>query len=260
MKAKKNWKQRGSPEFEKQLMAYSAAAGAALFAAGNADALVHYSGVTNLPVNSQATPVLIDLNGDGTNDFQITWNFWSSTWTTTTTTTNSRKGTEEGNGVRATFTYTSSGRYISIRPLQPGNAFVPDRSLIEQPDRLAEGAMIDNNVGQWGTVAKPLMSTYDSDWSWGNFNNGANGYIGVRFNFAGGTRYGWIQFTGGNELGQLLNGTVVDWAYEDVAQRGIRAGQIRESIPTLSEWGAIFFAALLLAAGARQLRRQTTPA
>lgn len=58
---------------DKRLLAYSAAAGAALSVTASADANVICSAPKNLPVNISNSPVNIDINGDGTNDFVFSY-------------------------------------------------------------------------------------------------------------------------------------------------------------------------------------------
>jgi len=109
----------------------------------------------------------------------------------------------------------------------------------------------------------------------GNFMN-EKGFIGVRFQIDGAAHYGWIEFEGlwnppvlspgggdqgsvsdGNTQSYPLEGTITGWAYEDVAERPIVAGDRGEptSVPTLNTWGMMFLAALVLMEGARRLRK-----
>ena len=61
-----------------------------------------------------------------------------------------------------------------------------------------------------------LMLTQGSGWYGAQFNDGTEGYIGVRFNIpAEGMRNGWVLFEGGTAMGQDITGTVKAWGYED---------------------------------------------
>jgi hypothetical protein len=57
-----------------------------------------------------------------------------------------------------------------------------------------------------------------------------------------------------------VSGRILGWAYEDVPERQIRAGdtgRIAETVPTLNEWGMIFLMGLILVEGARRLRKRS---
>jgi len=62
---------------DKRLKIYSAVAAGVLALAPSAEALIHYSGLRNLPVNP-STPQDIDLNGDGNSEFIFHYGIWSS--------------------------------------------------------------------------------------------------------------------------------------------------------------------------------------
>jgi len=94
----------------------------------------------------------------------------------------------------------------------------------------------------------------------GNFIN-ERGYIGVRISAGGGNwHYGWIQFDGTYD--GVSGGRIIDWAYEDCVNVGIRAGATQNSrcgpypVPTLSEWGMIILIALLAGCGMHRIRKQ----
>ena len=90
--------------------------------------------------------------------------------------------------------------------------------------------------------------------------NRKRGYIGIAFDIAGNTHYGWIQVEVEQEL-ELTIGvdnspirgrsciTILDYAYNSVPNRPILAGLQAEAIPTMSQWGLICLNLLLLIFG-----------
>ncbi len=90
--------------------------------------------------------------------------------------------------------------------------------------------------------------------------NHKRGYIGIAFDIAGNTHYGWIQVEVEQEL-ELTIGvdnspirgrsciTILDYAYNSVPNRPILAGLQAEAIPTMSQWGLICLNLLLLIFG-----------
>jgi len=61
----------------------------------------------------------------------------------------------------------------------------------------------------------------------------------------------------------VVQGTIYGWAYEDVPERRIKAGdkgQSAQPVPTLNEWGMIFLMGLILLEGTRRLRNRSKEA
>jgi len=83
--------------------------------------------------------------------------------------------------------------------------------------------------------------------------NGQEGYIGVRFLIGPNTHYGWIRFRGAADNS---SGTIIDWAYEDVAGAPIHLQAPPAPVPTLNEWGVIILMGLILMEGTRRLKRK----
>lgn len=80
--------------------------------------------------------------------------------------------------------------------------------------------------------------------STGNFIN-ASGYIGVRFNIGDASHLGWIHFNSNGSTREITG-----WAYDDEPDTTC------QDIPTLNEWGLLILAGLILAEGARRIRRK----
>ncbi len=72
MAHKNNLEQKSTRRLQKQLTAYSVAAGVALALASPADAApLIYSGKMNVALNDPSNPYFIDLDGDGTDEFKF---------------------------------------------------------------------------------------------------------------------------------------------------------------------------------------------
>jgi uncharacterized membrane protein YjfL (UPF0719 family) len=89
-----------------------------------------------------------------------------------------------------------------------------------------------------------------SAWNnYGKWNGGPTvAYVGVRFDIGGSLHYGWIQL----QVDDGCNFTILDYAYENVANTPILAGAGSTSspaVPTMSEWGLVTFVLLLLSFG-----------
>lgn len=221
-----------------KLLAYSVMAGGTLVMAQPADAAIVYSGIGNWTVDSGNTPRNIDLNGDTTIDFKISYTHY----TFTTTGTWKRYAIQFSN-------IASTGASV----LAPGNGGFVAKKL--------ENSAISAGLSSWkyGTGGRRLNEKFvtgtapSSTYTRGNFVGGGPGYIGVRFNISGAPHYGWIQYEGSVDG---KSGTIIDWAYEDTPNTAILAGQKPSppaSVPTLNEWGMIILISLLAACGVKKI-------
>ena len=66
---------------------------------------------------------------------------------------------------------------------------------------------------------------YKSSGSYGNFLGQSGKYLGVEFQIAGQTHYGWVQIDVNDEANEA---TINGYAYEDVAGAAIHAGTVPE--------------------------------
>jgi hypothetical protein len=200
---KLNKKKRGAHQSgtrEAQLLAYCAVAGSALMVAQPADAAIVYSGVQNLPVADNNT-VSVDLDGDLVKDFAF-----------------------------KNASISSSVFYNAARPLLSNalgaNPFynLPATQIINSALSWKTQAAFINPNGLVLNLASTAATTTNQP-----FPNGA-GYLGVRFQIAGSTHYGWIRYDGTTSLTPPLvaTGIIVDWAYEDTADTAITAGQVAD--------------------------------
>lgn len=217
---------RKKKTFDKRLKAYTAAAAGALIVVPAAvQAAVHYSGPQNIGIDSGNPNYLLDMDSDGKGDFS--------------------------------FSFSSSPFYysIAINSATSGKGHI-DETVHDDPANLPANYSIRPGLTAanyyWDTGWDTLAGTHSTS---GNF-AGQRDYIGVRFNTAAGTRYGWVQFEAN---AASTNGTIIDWAWEDSGGpilAGDTKGQAPAAIPTLSQWGLIALIALLSAAGLKTLPKR----
>lgn len=193
--------------FERQLVAYAAAAGAAgvgmLAVAQQAQAKVIYKHA-NIPINVDQQTFL-DLNGDGNEDFAF-YNLYI-------------------NGVRRREgTFQAS---VDVGPAQTGNAIV---------EAFKNGKLLGAAALEAGVPVGPkrrvgsqylLMASSGGNYTGGGGGGGPwlkaqNGYLGFKFQISGQTHYAWarIQWNG---LGHTEY--ITGYAYESVANKPIVTGK-----------------------------------
>jgi hypothetical protein len=221
-----------------KLCACSMAAGAVLGLAQPAFSAIVYSGLQNkdLPLDNNVTATF-DID-DGNGDFIF-------------------EGSNGGGGVAKLLRGTGQGF------LRTTNSPVPISNLVEN-------APISVYATNWRAFgAYGLLNQEDIN---GNFID-QEGYIGIRIEsvaFPNNFYHGWIRYKG--ERDGTKFGTIIDWAYNDDVNAGIRAGQMPDpgpgpgpdpdpdpeptAIPTLSEWGMIILVALLAGLGMHRIRKQ----
>lgn len=199
---------------------FTAAAGAALFASAEAEAGIVYSGTLNQTISvaplsfTQTDSLEIDLdpgNGNG-NDFRFVVRgenfFFSTTWTTFSP-----------GSSWTTFRFLADVTGLRGSLHATGGRVIP----------LGSGALISAGLN---FESDPFFfSTSSSFNSNGSFRGGPY-FAGFHFDIGGNTHYGWMRIdtnaTGGG-TGYL---TLVDWAYNDVADAPIDAGQTVVPEPT----------------------------
>ncbi len=249
-------KSKKRQSLEKKLKAYSAVAAGTLLLAPSANAAVQYSGIQNIQVNANNTPVFLDLDINATNDFSFSYD---------------------------TFYY---GKQHFIEGIGSGNSVIDSwvsifaPPLIQDPSRVPKSYFFNANLPsnyniqdslqaskRWSTFGIPDLSYSGlqdvlppgvaavSTGPEGNFID-TSGYIGIRFDTACGEAFGWIQYAANADA---TNGTIIDWAYEDNCGAPILAGDQGApavGVPTLNQWGLFALVALLAGAGVMRLRKQ----
>ena len=157
---------------------------------------------------------------------------------------------------------------LVIERVGPGASWIDQTDNVD-PANLSAGYVIGNTLANASRVwdSKGSYNTLDGgtnyhshSYSYGNF-RGTRGYIGVRFQINGETKYGWIEFEGAGQQTNHQPGIIHDWAYEACTDEPIVAGATTGgadcgTIPTLNEWGMIFLVSLLAAGGLAYGRKE----
>lgn len=175
------------PKFNKRLSQYGAMVGA-LIGLSEASA----QNITYVDIDDYAggpdDQFLIDMDGDGTNDFAIVNSYTSYLYA------------------------LPNGDNEILGSLSGGFAY---------PYVLSDGNNISSGApGSW--LNTYFQSLNYGDCSFGNWCDITDGYLGVRFDISGNTHYGWIRMDV-NDDGAVW--TIKDWAYVDIPDTGLTAGQ-----------------------------------
>ena len=144
-----------------------------------------------------------DLDNDGTNDFQI----------------NSDTG-------------SFSSVNLFVAPLTASNEVLGSGSSdYAYPFALTNGDAISSGAGSWfnNGFSNGFQSLNYAACSFGNWCSVTDGFLGLRFNIAGNTHYGWVRL---DVDGDGSVWTVKDFAYHDTADTPITAGQQALSVDT----------------------------
>jgi hypothetical protein len=231
---------------EKRLLTYSVAAGAALALSQPAEATIHYSGIKNLAVNLENQNVPVDLDGDHVDDF--VFKFLEGPGNLTKINRVVISGTSWLRQKScSTFTYTNNEQTHTYKSCW----YSPKRLSCDQVvSSLAPDGFQPGNLGILNCLAYGPVYC-----GGGQFAGGKEGYIGVKFGSP--KLYGWIHYKAKSspDSPEPL-GKIVDWAYEDSGAQ-IKACEIGPApVPTLTEWGLLLFAALLLYGGVKKIRKE----
>ncbi|MBN2108753.1 MAG: hypothetical protein JW832_15110 [Deltaproteobacteria bacterium] len=211
-------KKNGRRSLDAQLLTYCAVAGGVLAAAQPAGASIVYSGVKNLALADEAK-VAVDLDGNGVVDFEFNNLLPFNEVAGTDFAKLKVDFIKPAAGNRVAF-YQPYGSFSSYIVNLGAGAAVPGENiwwLQEQEDNqqglFLDAANIMQDDGKVNILAK------------GYFAN-SSGYLGLSFTIDGNPHYGWIKYKGlGSDNNTALNGTIVDWAYEDAVDTPIAAGQ-----------------------------------
>ncbi|MCY7410321.1 MAG: T9SS type A sorting domain-containing protein [Chitinophagales bacterium] len=193
---------------QKKLIAYSAIA-AAIVAAGSANAQVVYHDVNPDKVldNNNETQK-VDLNGDGTNDFQVKF----------------RKGSSFLFGFALPYSSNSvAGSLVSFTSINHAFPYAIDCGEVINSNMnwFNVNSLLFSYNGQPSYLYYPLMGlayggAYYYNWAGGI----VDASIGVRLVSNGDVNYGWIRCDYSEDMKKL---TVKDWAYEKTPNKAINA-------------------------------------
>jgi len=204
-------------QLDKQLAAYSTAAGAVLLGASSASGAIIHTDLSAVILSQSigTTTYNVDVNGD--TKFTIEQFKFDTSW--------------------------SSGK---ISNGTANASWVGNNNASAGVNALNSGANVKTNTS-WGQLSSGsnwnlASSNSSSSITGGNFLGTTGKYIGIRFADDGNTHYGWIQLDIASDASEI---TINGWAYNDVANGAITAGQ--EAVPEPSSLA-------LLAAGAVGIR------
>lgn len=180
----------------KLLLAASAVAGVgAIIVPAPAEAAIVYSGVLqeNNEITTDSPLQIVDFDGNAEFKFKLSFTSYDS---------NIYSFTQK-------LTVDTVGTEAVIR--DPNN---------EQPACLLSDYSI--------SVAKPFFNVDESNLAasntslagWDNFLD-KQGFLGVKFEIEDNIHYGWIQYKTNADASV---GTIIDWAYEDISEKAIKAG------------------------------------
>jgi hypothetical protein len=177
----------------------------------DANGQIEYTDITpdfNGGINSDYA---LDLNNDGTDDFQITQS--------------------------QPYSYPSFSflvNRLAIRPLDAANETLvdnPSAGAYAYPFALDSGGVISSGQATWNNNGFGSSSFQSLNWAStyygslyndGNFVGVADKFIGLRFNISGQTHYGWVRL---DVSADATVWAVKDYAYNSVAGEPINAGQ-----------------------------------
>jgi len=194
-------------KLEKQLIAYSLAAGTALLGTSSVKALIHHTDLgSGINLYTDGAAFDIDFDGGGP-EFRIFF------------------GTSS-NRVNVDFRSDNAS-------WRGGNGWSQGGTLLAGAVALDFGQTV-NGGPQWGHEAThEATSTYGnmafktSKGDGGSFLNTFGKYLGVKFTIGANTNYGWIQVDVGG-TSEPTNAVIKGYAYNDVGGGSITAGQVPE--------------------------------
>ena len=190
-------KKTTSKKLSKKLAQYGALS-MAIVGVTDLNGQIIYTDITPDFDQGAGQPYSLDLNNDGTPDFQI---------------------------------HIESTSDLKIMPLNAnnevlGNPYSSGSSFYVFPYALSNGAPISNSAsGSWfnNSFSVGVQDLNYSSCSRGNWCSVTDKYLGLRFNISGNTHYGWARL----DVGASGNTwTIKDYAYNTILDEPITAGQM----------------------------------
>ena len=191
-------------QLDKQLAAYSTAAGAVLVGASSASGAIIHTDLSGVTLSQGGTSTY-DIDVNGSTKFTI---------------------------AQQTFVYTSSfWSFAGIGNVTAGAMWIGNNNAFNGVSALSGDANIGDSTSAWGQRPSGasilnlgfFAATYSS--GGGEFLGTTGQYIGICFEDNGATHYGWIQLDMAADASTV---TINSWAYNDVAGAPIAAGAVPE--------------------------------
>jgi hypothetical protein len=224
-----------STTLSEKIKAYSALAGSVVALAPAANAQINYTDINPDSVFTNPGSFDIDINNDAVNDFQFNFSktsYSTSTVIVTTSTTFSFAYKMERNDLRVSPLGTTGNEIL-------GSGYTPQALNLNAP--ITKAQSFSNSSSQ-------LMASYSytyfrfsgspttARYSYGNFVNASNKFLGVRVVVSSDTLYGWVRL---DVSGGVNSYTVKDYAFQTCPGIGIKAGDMGniKSSPALTPTG-----------------------
>ena len=206
---KKNIPQQKNYKFEKQLIAYSLAAGSVLLGTSSVKAMIHHTDLgAGINLYTDGAAFDIDFDGGGP-EFRIFF------------------GTSS-NRVNVDFR-SDNASWRGGSGWGTGGTLLAGASALNFADSVKNGTLWGHeNTHEASSTYGNMASRTANGWGGGNFLNSTEKYLGVKFTIGANTNYGWIQVdVGGTSV--PTNAVIKGYAYNDVDGGAITAGQVPEA-------------------------------
>jgi hypothetical protein len=174
---------------------------------------------TNLPINATASlspPTFLDFNHDGIADVQFSkYSFGSGGFVEA-----DLKGRPEtGGGLVGTSRDLGYGS-----ALKRGARIGPSAHFVDGLPHGSNGVVLERSTAKSGRDGIYSQHFYGK---WGV--NQPSRFVGVKFLIDGATHYGWVRVAITSKAGQVISGTITEYAYETIANKRISAGVLTGS-------------------------------
>ncbi|GLB50450.1 T9SS type A sorting domain-containing protein [Neptunitalea lumnitzerae] len=184
----------------KKLLKYGAFAGA-LAGVSEASGQIVYTDINPDFAGGNDMNYMLDLDGDGTDDFNIYQVHNSSSW----------------------YGFSYSYNYLYMMPMAATNEILGDSGYYAYPFALDAGDIISSGQTSWNnnSFSYGYMSLNYAGYD-GNFIGVTDKYVGVRFAISGAIHYGWVRL---DVDASGSSWVVKDFAYNVTPGAAIEAGQ-----------------------------------
>jgi len=203
MSKKNTLENKKSRKLERELIAYSIAAGTVLLGAAGVNAAIHHTDLgAGVVLDDDGETLDIDFDGGGA-EFTIAFGM---SYDRVDVVYNTANASWRGGGGWGT-----------------GGTAAAGALALNNGDNVSGTQWGHNNLTGTTWYGNMAFTSFSS--GYGSFYNTTDKYLGVRFDIGGNTHYGWIQVQVPSDVSSA---TITGYAYEDVADAQITAGAIPE--------------------------------